>query len=72
MWKKAVPNTLYTLGIVVCLVFGYQDGFEKGNYIIVFGAIMMIAIFIMLKIKILKEIKNMQKPNPNSKPNPKL
>jgi hypothetical protein len=64
MWKKAVPNTLYTLGIVVCLIFGYQDGLERGNYIIVFGAIMMIAIFIMLKIKILKEINNMQKPKP--------
>jgi hypothetical protein len=51
MWKKAIPNTLYTVAIVVCLIWGYEYGFEKGNYVL-------IVIFIILKIKILKEINN--------------
>jgi len=58
MWKKALPNTLYTVGIVVCLIWGYQYGFEKGNYVFMVGAVLLIAIFIYLKIKILKDIKN--------------
>jgi len=58
MWKKAVPNTLYTVAIVVSLIWGYQYGFEKGNYIFMAGAVVLIVIFITLKIKILKEIKN--------------
>ncbi len=62
MWKKLIPNTLYTLGIVVCLIYGYQDGLEKGNYIFLAGAAILIAIFIILKIRILKEVKNTQKP----------
>ena len=65
MWKKAIPNTLYTVGIVVCVVYGYQYGIEKGNYVFLVCAILLIGIFIMLKIKILKEIKNtIKKPNP--------
>jgi hypothetical protein len=58
MWKKAIPNTLYTVGIVVCIIYGYQYGIEQGRYGFLFGAIVLIAIFVFLKIKILKEIKN--------------
>jgi len=65
MWKKALPNTLYTVAIVVCVVYGYQYGIQGGNYIFLAGAIIFIAIFIVLKIKILTEIKNtLKKPNP--------
>jgi hypothetical protein len=63
MWKKAIPNTLYTIAIVLCLIFGYQDGWEKRNYVFLIGAIVLIVIFIRLKIKILKEInKTLKKP----------
>jgi len=62
MWKKLIPNTLYTIGIIVCVIFGYEEGVAKGNYVFVAGAIVLIVIFIVLKIKILKEIKNSQKP----------
>jgi uncharacterized protein DUF6358 len=58
MWKKAIPNTLYTVAIVVCLIWGYEYGFEKGNYVFMAGAVVLIVIFIILKIKILKEINN--------------
>ncbi len=58
MWKKAIPNTLYTVGIIVCLITGYQYGIVQGQYGYLFGALVLIAIFVYLKIKILKEIKN--------------
>lgn len=58
MWKKAIPNTLYTIGIGLCLIFGYEDGLEKGNYVFLAGAIVLLVIFIVLKVKILKEINN--------------
>jgi len=61
MWKKVIPNTLYTIGIVVCVVYGYQIGIERGNYVFLVCAIILIGIFIMLKINILKQIKNTQK-----------
>jgi hypothetical protein len=63
MWKKAFPNTLYTIGIVLCIVLGYQYGIEQHNYVFLAGAIILIAIFIYLKVKILKEInKTLKKP----------
>jgi len=58
MWKKAIPNTLYTVAIVVCLVWGYQYGIEGHNYVFLAGAVLLIGIFVYLKIKILKDIKN--------------
>jgi hypothetical protein len=61
MWKKLIPNTLYTLGIVICLIYGYEYGIEKQQYVFLCGAILLIAIFVVLKIRILKEIKNTQK-----------
>jgi hypothetical protein len=63
MWKKAIPNTLYTVGIALSLIWGYEYGFEKHNYVFLVGAVLLIAIFIYLKIKVLKEInKTLKKP----------
>jgi hypothetical protein len=58
MWKKAIPNVLYSVGIFVCIIIGYEYGIGQKQYGILFGAVVLIAIFIFLKIKILKEIKN--------------
>jgi Family of unknown function (DUF6358) len=62
MWKKILPNVLYNIGIFVCLITGYQYGIQKGNYVFVAGAAILIAIFVILKIRILKDIRNTQKP----------
>jgi hypothetical protein len=62
MWKKMLPNTLYTIGIILCLISGYEYGIMQQQYVFLLGAILLIGIFIYLKIKILKEIKNTQKP----------
>ena len=61
MWKKVIPNVLYNIGIFLCLIFGYQYGIEQKQYGFLFGAVILIAIFIVLKIRILREVKNSQK-----------
>jgi len=61
MWKKMIPNTLYTIGILIALITGYQYGIVQHQYGFLAGAIVIIAIFIVLKIRILKEIKNTQR-----------
>jgi len=61
MWKKLIPNTLYTVGIVICAIYGYEYGIQQGQYGFLFGAVLLIAIFVILKIRILKEVKNAQK-----------
>jgi hypothetical protein len=58
MWKKAIPNVIYNVGIFVCLVLGYQLGIEKGNYWFIALAVVLLVIFIILKIKVFKEIRN--------------
>ncbi|WP_428327518.1 DUF6358 family protein [Mucilaginibacter sp.] len=58
MWKKVLPNVLYNIGIFLCLITGYQYGIVQKQYGFLFGALVMIAIFIVLKIRILKDIKN--------------
>jgi len=58
MWKKAIPNVIYNVGIFVCLVLGYQLGIEAGNYWFVALAVVLLVIFIILKIKVFKEIRN--------------
>ena len=63
MAKKLLLNTLYTLGIVVSIIVGFEYGIQQKQYGILLGAVLIIAIFIVLKIRILKEIKNTQKPN---------
>ncbi|HEY2581375.1 MAG TPA: DUF6358 family protein [Mucilaginibacter sp.] len=62
MWKKVLPNVLYNIGIFLCLIFGYQYGIEQKQYGFLFGAILLLAIFIVLKIRLYKEIKKAQKP----------
>ena len=62
MGKKLLLNVLYTVGIFVCLVVGYQYGIVQKQYGILAGAVVIIAIFVALKIRLLKEIKSAQKP----------
>ncbi|HEY4325959.1 MAG TPA: DUF6358 family protein [Mucilaginibacter sp.] len=62
MWKKVLPNVLYNIGIFLCLILGYQYGIEQKQYGFLFGAILLLAIFIVLKIRLYKEIKKAQKP----------
>jgi hypothetical protein len=57
MWKKVIPNTLYNIGIFLCLIFGYKYGIEQANYIFLFGAALILATFIMLKIRLYKDLK---------------
>jgi hypothetical protein len=61
MWKKVIPNVLYNVGIFVCLITGYQFGIVQKQYGYLFGALVLIGIFVFLKIRILKEIRNPQK-----------
>ena len=63
MGKKLLLNTLYTLGIVISIIVGFEYGIQQQQYGILSGAVLIIAIFIVLKIRILKDIKNTQKPN---------
>jgi len=58
MWKKALPNVLYNVGIFVCLITGYQYGIEGKNYGFLAIAVLLLAIFIVLKIRVFKEIRN--------------
>jgi len=63
MWKKAIPNTIYNLGIFLCLILGYQYGVEKGSYMFIAVFAVLLVIFIILKINIYKEIrKTLKKP----------
>ena len=62
MWKKVLPNVLYNIGIFICLITGYQYGIVQKQYGYLFGAAILIAIFVVLKIRILKDIKKTQKP----------
>jgi len=57
MWKKAIPNVLYSVGIFICIITGYQYGIVQKQYGYLFGALVFLTIFIVLKIRILKEIK---------------
>jgi len=58
MWKKVIPNTLFNLGIFLCLILGYELGIEKGNYWFLALAVVLLVIFIFLKIKVVKEIRD--------------
>jgi hypothetical protein len=61
MWKKVIPNTLYNIGIFLCLIFGYQYGIVQKQYAFLFGAVLIMATFILLKIRLYKELKGAQK-----------
>jgi uncharacterized membrane protein len=58
MWKKALPNVLYNVGIFICLIMGYQYGIEQKQYVFLAIAVILLVIFIFLKIRLLREIKN--------------
>jgi len=61
MFKKAMLNLFYNLGIVGSLVLGYL-AFDKRSFVLVFLAIIALIFFVMQKIKLLKAIKNLKKP----------
>jgi hypothetical protein len=61
MAKKMFLNVLYNICIFICLITGYTYGIEKGNYVFLAGAVVIIAIFIVLKVRLLKEVKRAQK-----------
>jgi hypothetical protein len=58
MWKKAIPNTIYNLGIFLCLILGYEYGIEKGSFLFIAVFLVLLVIFIFLKIKVYKEIRD--------------
>jgi len=62
MWKKLIPNTLYSIGIILSAIYGYEYGIVKQQYGFLISALLIIAIFVFLKINILKQIKNTQRP----------
>jgi hypothetical protein len=61
MAVKLALNTLYTIGIVLCIITMYW-GFGNRHYDYMLIALFVAALFVYLKIKILKEVKNSQKP----------
>ena len=63
MGKNILLNTLYTVGIFVGIIIGYQYGIQKGEYLYLAGAIVLIAIFMILKIRLIKEVKKTIKKN---------
>lgn len=62
MGKKLFINTLYTIGMILSGIVGYQYGIVQKEYGYIVAAVLIIAIFIVLKIRLLKEIKRAQKP----------
>jgi hypothetical protein len=59
---KLFLNTFYTVGIILCLIAGYQYGIVQHHYAYIVSAALIIAIFVYLKVRILKEIRKTQKP----------
>ena len=63
MRKNFLLNILYTIGIAVGIITGYQYGIEQKQYGFLAGAIVLVVIFTVLKIKLLKEVnKTLKKP----------
>ena len=63
MRKNFLLNILYTIGIAVAAIVGYQYGVEQKQYVFLAGAIILVVIFIVLKVKLLKEVnKTLKKP----------
>jgi Family of unknown function (DUF6358) len=61
MFKKAMLNLMYNLGIFGSIVVGYL-ALERKSFWLIFPAIFALVFFVMQKIKLLKQIKNSQKP----------
>ena len=63
MRKNYLINILYTIGIALAAIVGYQYGVEQKQYGFLAGAIVLVVIFIVLKIKLLKDVnKTLKKP----------
>jgi hypothetical protein len=60
MFKKAMLNLLYNVGIFASVITGYL-AFDKRSFVLVFIAIFALVFFVMQKIKLLKQIKNLRK-----------
>lgn len=56
MGKKILINTLYNIGIFLCLASAYW-GFTNKRYEFLAAGLFVGAIFIVLKIRLLKEVK---------------
>jgi hypothetical protein len=63
MFKKAMLNLMYNVGIFGSVVVGYLACDQK-NFWLIFPAIFALVFFVMQKIKLLKQIKNLPKPKP--------
>jgi hypothetical protein len=61
MFKKAMVNTFYTIGMFGAVILGWM-ALEKRSFVLVFIAIFSLVFFVLQKVKFLKQIKNMQKP----------
>ncbi|NCD69575.1 DUF6358 family protein [Mucilaginibacter agri] len=60
MKGKIVLNTLYTVGIFLCIITLIW-GFQNSRYEFVMAAVLVGATFVVLKIKLVKEVKNIIK-----------
>jgi len=60
MLKRLLFSTLLNIGIVFTLYYAFI-AFNKMEYGILVGAILLIAVLIYLKIKILKQVKEIKK-----------
>jgi len=61
MAAKMFLNVLYTLGIFLCIIGGYNYGIADAHYIYLLPAAAIIVILVVLKVRLLKEVKNAQK-----------
>jgi len=61
MFKQAMLNLMYNVGIFGSVVVGYL-ACEKKDFLLIFPAIFALVFFVMQKMKLLKKIKNTPKP----------
>ena len=54
-------NVLYTIGIFLCIIAGYNYGIAQGHYIYLLPAAAIIVILVVVKVRLLKDLKNAQK-----------
>jgi len=66
MYKKALLNVLYNVGIFVSVMGGIY-AFDRRSFILIFLCIFALVFFVMQKYKIMKEIKNLPPPPRKSK-----
>ncbi|WP_132223453.1 DUF6358 family protein [Albibacterium bauzanense] len=60
MLKRLLFSTLLNLGIILSLYFAFT-AYNKMEYGILVGTILLVVVLIYLKIKILKQVKDMKK-----------